>query len=399
MRRELFGPDHEALRQTARTFVEREVVPHQDAWLEKGLVDRSAWLAAGAQGLLGIAVPAELGGAGDPDFRYRLVLMEELARVGSSSFNAGTCVQDDLVVPYLVDLGTSEQQTAWLPRLCSGEAIGALAMTEPGAGSDLRAIRTTAVRDGSGPDPGWRLSGSKTFITNGILADVVIVFARTDPEAGSRGYSLFLVDSTAPGFRHGRKLEKLGLRGNDTAELFFDDIVLPAAALLGAEGRGLMHLMERLPRERMSIAATSYAFARAAFDWTVEYCFERRAFGSPIGDFQHSRFTLAELATELDVACAYLDRAVLALNDGTLSAVDAAKAKWWLSDLHNRVVDRCVQLHGGYGFMWEFPITRAFADARIQPIFGGTNEIMKEIIGRDIASNAKGGPMTTRKAT
>ncbi|ADP82187.1 acyl-CoA dehydrogenase family protein [Pseudofrankia inefficax] len=390
MRRELFGPDHEALRETARTFVEREVVPHQDTWLEKGLVDRSAWLAAGAQGLLGIAAPAEYGGAGEDDYRYRLVLVEELARVGAASFNAGTSAQDDLVVPYLRDLGTAEQQAAWLPRLCTGEAIGALAMTEPGAGSDLQGIRTSAVRDGEG----WRLSGSKTFITNGILADVVIVFARTDPEAGSRGYSLFLVESAADGFRRGRKLEKLGLRGNDTAELFFDDIVLPSTALLGTEGRGLAHLMERLPLERLSIGATSYAFARAAYDWTVEYCFGRRAFGQPIGDFQNTRFTLAEIATELDVAQAYHDRAVLALGDGSLTAVDAAKAKWWLTDLQNRVVDRCVQLHGGYGFMWEYPITRAYADARIQPIFGGTNEIMKEIIGRDIAKRANAGGAT-----
>ncbi|MBL7496690.1 acyl-CoA dehydrogenase family protein [Frankia sp. CNm7] len=387
MRRELFGPDHEALRQTARTFVEREVIPHQDAWLEKGLVDRSAWLAAGAQGLLGIAAPAEYGGAGEEDYRYRMVLIEELARVGAASFNAGTSAQDDLVVPYLRDLGTPEQKASWLPRLCAGEAIGALAMTEPDAGSDLQGIRTSAVRDGDG----WRLSGGKTFITNGILADVVIVFARTDPDAGSRGFSLFLVESAAPGFRHGRKLEKLGLRGNDTAELFFDDIALPATALLGTEGRGLIHLMERLPLERLSIAATSYAFARAAYTWTVDYCFGRRAFGKPIGDFQNTRFTLAELATELDVAEIYLDRAILALGDGSLSAVDAAKAKWWLTDLQNRVVDRCVQLHGGYGFMWEYPITRAYADARIQPIFGGTNEIMKEIIGRDIARQATAG--------
>jgi acyl-CoA dehydrogenase len=379
--RDLFGPDHEALRETAREFVAREVVPHQDHWLEKGLIDRSAWLAAGAQGLLGIAAPAEYGGAGDPDYRYRLVFIEELARVGSASFNAGTCVQDDLVIPYVVDLGTPEQKAAWLPRLCSGEAIGALAMTEPSTGSDLQGIHTTAVRDGDG----WRLSGSKTFITNGILADIVVVFARTNPDAGSRGYSLFLVDSAADGFQHGRKLDKLGLRANDTAELFFDNIALPATALLGTEGGGFGHLMERLPRERLSIAATSLAFADAAFDWTATYCFQRRAFGRPIGDFQHSRFTLAELSTELDVARAYLDSSVLALNEGTFSAVDAAKAKWWMSDLHNRVVDRCVQLHGGYGFMLEYPITRAYADARVQSIFGGTNEIMKEIIGRDIA--------------
>jgi alkylation response protein AidB-like acyl-CoA dehydrogenase len=372
------------LRASVREFAAREIAPYQEKWIADGLIDRSAWLAAGAQGLLGLAVPATYGGAGEPDYRYRLVIMEELARIGAASFNAGTSVQDDLVVPYLLDLGTPEQKEAWLPRLCAGTAIGALALTEPGTGSDLQAVRTSATRQGDG----WLLSGSKTFITNGVLADVVVVFARTDPAAGSRGFSLFLVDRAMPGFDRGRKLEKLGLRANDTAELFFNDVALPATALLGEVGRAFEHIMVRLPRERMSIATTSLAAAQAAFEWTYAYCFERRAFGQPIGDFQHSRFTLAEMSTELDVARAYIDRAVLALNDGTLSAVDAAKAKWWMSDLQQRIVDRCLQLHGGYGYMLEYPIARAFADARIQPIYGGTNEIMKEIIGRDLAKHA-----------
>lgn len=377
MQRDLYDRDHELFRQSVREFLVREVVDHRQRWDDEGLIDRSAWLAAGKQGLLGIAAPEHLGGGGIPDFRYRVVIMEEFARVGASSLNAGTSVQDDLVLPYLQDLGTETQQQQWIPRLCSGEAIGALALTEPGAGSDLQGISTKARQDGDT----WILTGQKTFITNGIHADVVIVFART----GADGFSLFLVESDRPGFRRGRKLDKIGLRGNDTAELFFDDIALPSANLLGVQGKGFAHLMERLPRERMSIAATSLATAQSAFDWTRAYCFERKAFGRPIGDFQATRFTLAELKTSLDVGWALLDKAVTHLNDGRLTAVDAAEAKWWLTDLQQQVVDRCVQLHGGYGYMLEYPIARAYLDARIQPIYGGTNEIMKEIIGRSLA--------------
>lgn len=377
MQRDLYDRDHELFRQSVREFLVREVVDHRQRWDDEGLIDRSAWLAAGKQGLLGIAAPEHLGGGGIPDFRYRVVIMEEFARVGASSLNAGTSVQDDLVLPYLQDLGTETQQQQWIPRLCSGEAIGALALTEPGAGSDLQGISTKARQDGDT----WILTGQKTFITNGIHADVVIVFART----GADGFSLFLVESDRPGFRRGRKLDKIGLRGNDTAELFFDDIALPSANLLGVRGKGFAHLMERLPRERMSIAATSLAAAQSAFDWTRAYCFERKAFDRPIGDFQATRFTLAELKTSLDVGWAFLDKAVTHLNDGRLTAVDAAEAKWWLTDLQQQVIDRCVQLHGGYGYMLEYPIARAYLDARIQPIYGGTNEIMKEIIGRSLA--------------
>jgi acyl-CoA dehydrogenase len=383
MARLLFEAEHEALRDSVKTFIGREVAPHTAAWEEQGLVDRSAWLAAGAAGLLGIGAPSQLGGGGEPDYRYRMVLMEELSRAGASSLNAGISAQDDLVLPYLTDLGTPAQQAEWTPRLCSGQAIGALAMTEPHAGSDLRAVRSTARREGDG----WSLSGSKTFITNGILADVVIVFARTPGSQGKEEFSLFLVPTDSPGFRRGKKLAKLGLKGNDTAELFFDEVRLDDDALLGERGAGFRHLMERLPRERISIAATSLALAQAAIEWTIAYCFEREAFGSRIGDFQNTRFVLAELTTAVEVGEAYLDQAVLRLNAGTLTAVDAAKAKWWLSDLVNRTVDRCVQLHGGYGYMLEYPIAQAYADARIQSIFGGTNEIMKEIIGRDLASS------------
>jgi acyl-CoA dehydrogenase len=375
-----YEPVHEALRESVATFIDREITPNRERWDEQGLIDRAAWTAAGAAGLLGMGAPVQFGGGGQPDYRFRMVLIEELIRSGAGSFNAGTSVQDDLVIPYLVDLGTPEQLAQWLPALCSGAAIGALALTEPGAGSDLRSVRTAARREGDG----WVLSGSKTFITNGYLADVAIVFART----GDEGFSLFLVPTTAEGFRRGNKLSKLGLRGNDTAELFFDEVRLSQASLLGTLGSGFSHLMERLPRERISIAATSLALAQSSLEWTLEYCFNRKAFGKRIGDFQNTRFVLAELATAIDVAGTYLDRAVQELNAGRLSAVDAAKAKWWLSDLAKRTVDECVQLHGGYGYMLEYPIARAYADARIQSIFGGTNEIMKEIIGRDLATGA-----------
>lgn len=380
MERNLYDSDHELFRGTVREFVAREVIPHRERWENEGMVDRTAWTAAGDLGLIGVAAPTEYGGGGVADFRYRMVVIEELCAADSNSFNAGISAQDDLVLPYLMDLGSPEQHARWIPALCSGSAIGALAMTEPDAGSDLRAIRTTAKRTAEG----WVLDGQKTFITNGILADVVIVYARTESDDGTQGFTLFLVDATTPGFQRGRKLEKLGLRGNDTAELVFDNIVLTDADVLGTVGGGFGHLMERLPLERLSIAATSLASAQSAFDWTRAYTSERKAFGQRIDGFQNSRFVLAEIATELDVAWAYMDRSITLLNAGELTAVDAAKAKWWISDLQQRVVDRCLQMHGGYGYMLEYPISRAYTNARIQPIFGGTNEIMKEIIGRDL---------------
>ena len=379
LERDVYDADHHDFRTAVRGFVEREIAPHVEEWDEAGLVDRTAWLAAGGQGFLGIAVPEDLGGGGESDFRFRMILMEEYARVGATSFSAGTSVQDDLVMPYLLDLGTTEQQSEWLPKLCAGSAIGALALTEPDAGSDLQAIRTKAVRDGSD----WLLSGSKIFISNGIQADVLIVLART-----ADATSLFLVRGDAPGFRRGRKLDKIGLRGNDTAELVFENVPLPGDALLGAEGRGFAHVMERLPVERMAIAAGSYSGAAAAYEWTRRYCFERRAFGKAIGDFQVTRFTLAEMATQLAAGAALLDRSAVQLNAGRLSAVDAAAVKYWLSEMQQQIVTRCLQLHGGYGYMREYAIGRAFADARITPIYGGTSEIMKEIVGRQIASDS-----------
>ncbi|MGG7102108.1 acyl-CoA dehydrogenase family protein [Rhodococcus sp. 24CO] len=383
MRRTLFTEDHEAYRDSVREFIAREVSPHYDDWEENRLVDRSAWLAAGKMGIIGLAVPEQYGGSGELDYRYRYIVAEEIARSATTSFGAGLGLQDDIVIPYIADLGTDEQKQRWLPGMAAGEIICAIAMTEPGTGSDLQGIKTTAVRDGDD----WILNGQKTFITSGIHADIVIVAARTDPSAGSRGFSLLVVERGMEGFTRGRKLHKVGLAGQDTAELSFENVRVPASNLLGTEGGGLIHLMERLPRERLSIAVSAICVARAAYEWTKAYAFDRSAFGKPIGDFQNTRFALAEMLTEIDVTQAYVDNAVLAINDGELSAVEAAQAKWWASELQKRVVDRCVQLHGGYGYMMEYPIGRAYVDSRIQTIYGGTTEIMKEIIGRDIAKN------------
>lgn len=383
MRRTLFTADHDAYRETVREFIAREITPHYDSWEEARLVDRSAWLAAGKMGIVGLVVPEQYGGSGELDYRYRYVVAEEIARTGTTSFGAGLGLQDDIVIPYIADLGTDEQKARWLPGMAAGELICAIAMTEPGTGSDLQGIKTSAVRDGDD----WILNGQKTFITSGIHADIVIVAARTDPEAGSRGFSLLVVERGMDGFTRGRKLHKVGLAGQDTAELSFDNVRVPAGNLLGEEGGGLIHLMERLPRERLSIAVSAISCARAAYEWTKGYAFDRTAFGKPIGDFQNTRFALAEMLTEIDVTQAYVDNAVLAINDDQLSAVEAAQAKWWASELQKRVVDRCVQLHGGYGYMMEYPIARAYVDSRIQTIYGGTTEIMKEIIGRDIAKS------------
>ncbi|MFD4294641.1 acyl-CoA dehydrogenase family protein [Rhodococcus sp. NPDC058505] len=382
MKRTHFEADHEDYRNTVREFLAREVEPHYLQWEEDRLIDRSAYLAAGKSGILGLGVPEQFGGSGVTDYRFRHVVAEEIARTGSTSFGASLSLQDDIVIPYLLHLGTDAQKERWLPRLASGELIGAIAMTEPGAGSDLQGIRTTAVRVGDE----WVINGQKTFITNGIHSDLVIVVCRTDPNAGSKGFSLIVVERDAPGFSRGRKLHKVGLAAQDTAELVFEDVRVPAQNLLGTEGRGFVHLMENLPLERIGIAVSAITAARAAYEWTTAYAFERKAFGNPIGDLQNTRFALAEMLTEIEVTESHVDRCVIALNAGELTAVDASKAKWWASELQKRVVDRGVQLHGGYGYMMEYPIGRAYVDARIQTIYGGTTEIMKEIIGRDIAA-------------
>jgi alkylation response protein AidB-like acyl-CoA dehydrogenase len=378
MQRDIFDAEHDAFRDLARTFIAKEITPFHDQWERDGQVSRDVWLAAGKAGLLGTDVPEEYGGGGVADFRYNAVLTEELTRAGASGI--GFPLQNDVVAPYLLRLATDEQKRRWLPGFCSGEIITAIAMTEPGTGSDLQGIQTNARRS----DDGWILNGAKTFITNGILADLVIVVARTDPDAGSRGFTLLVVERGMPGFERGRRLQKVGLKAQDTAELSFTDVHVPHANVLGEPGGGLIALMQNLAQERLSIAVGCAAGAARALELTVEYTKERTAFGKPVSSFQNTRFELAEIATEADVTQAFVDRCIAELVAGRLDAVDAAKAKWWASDVLKRVVDRCVQLHGGYGYMLEYPIAKAFVDSRVQSIFGGTNEIMKEIIGRQL---------------
>jgi alkylation response protein AidB-like acyl-CoA dehydrogenase len=376
----LYEADHEAFREIARTFVAKEIVPHHAEWEAAGLVPRELFAAAGAQGLLGMAVPEEYGGGGVPDFRFNAVLAEELMRAGVAGSGNGLTLQNDVCLPYFLDLATDEQKTRWLPGIVSGELITAIAMTEPATGSDLASIATTARRDGEH----YVVNGAKTFITNGINADVVIAAVKTDPTQRHKGMSLLVIERGMAGFTRGRNLDKLGQHAQDTAELSFTDVRVPVANLLGEEGHAFAHLVDRLPQERLGIAVAATAAAAAALEWTLEYVRDRTAFGQPIGSFQNSRFVLAEIATEVDLAQHYVDDCVRALNAGELSAVDAAKAKWWCTELQGRVVDRCLQLHGGYGYMNEYPIARAYADARITRIYGGTTEIMKEVVGRDL---------------
>jgi alkylation response protein AidB-like acyl-CoA dehydrogenase len=383
MHRDLYDADHDAYRATVREFLAREVVPHQHDWDRDRWIDRAVFARAAKAGIYALQIDEDYGGAGESDYRYRMVVCEEVARVNAYSFGLTVSLQDDLVLHYLLDLTNDEQKQRWLPGFASGELIGALAMTEPGAGSDLRGIRTTARRDGDH----WILNGQKTFISSGIMADLVVVAARTDTTGGSGAFSLFVIERGTPGFERGRKLEKIGLPAQDTAELFFHDALVPAENLLGEEGRGLQYLMSHLPRERLGVTAKAIANTRAIFDLTVEYCRQRTAFGQPLTGQQHIRFELAEMATEIDVTQAYADKSVLAFNKGELTAIDAAKGKWYVSELQKRVIDRCLQLHGGYGYMAEYPVARAFVDTRVQTIYGGTTEIMKEIIGRDIAAD------------
>jgi long-chain-acyl-CoA dehydrogenase len=380
VKRDIFTADHEAYRSAVRSYLEREITPNVERWEQERNVDRRAWKVAGQQGVIGMLVPEEHGGPGEPDFRYRYVVAEEFAFAGANSPAAGFALQDDIAIPYILEFGSAGQKSRWLPGMAAGELIGAIGMTEPGTGSDLQGIRTTAVLDGDH----YVVNGSKTFITNGINADLAIVVCRTSPERGARALSLLVVESGTPGFSRGRKLAKLGLHAQDTGELFFDNVRVPAGNLLGAEGDGFAQLMHQLPRERLSIAIAGVAGARAAVNWTVAYTKERSAFGKPVASFQNTQFTLASAVTEVDVLEAYVDKAVLALNAGELSAVDAAKAKLWATDVQNRVINDCLQLFGGYGYMTEFPIARAWADARVSQIYGGTNEVMKLIIGRDL---------------
>ncbi len=378
MRRDIFTGEHEAFRDMVRQFIAREVTPYHEQWERDGVVSRDVWRAAGRAGLLGIDIDEKYGGGGNPDYRYYAVMNEEFARAGATGpmFN----VHNDMIGRYLDRLCTPEQRERWLPGYCSGDLIAAIAMTEPGAGSDLQGIRTTAIRTGDH----YVLNGQKTFISNGQLADIVIVVARTDPAQGYKGISLLVVERDMPGFARGRNLDKIGLHAQDTSELFFTDVRVPAASLLGAEGGGFVALMQNLPRERVTIGVFALGVAEKAFEDTLAYVKQRQAFGQPIGSFQHSRFLLAELATELAVARAFTDKAIAAHCDDELSTQEASMVKWWNTELCNRVTDRCVQLHGGYGYMREYPVARAWADSRVQSIFGGTTEIQKEIIGRGL---------------
>ncbi|HEX2771328.1 MAG TPA: acyl-CoA dehydrogenase family protein [Micromonosporaceae bacterium] len=378
MEQHLYEPVHEEFRSLCREFLAREAVPHHERWEAAGIVDRDVWRKAGAAGLLGMDVDEEYGGGGQRDFRFNTVLVEEIVGAGCSGLGFG--LHNDVVAPYLTDLTTDEQRKRWLPGFCSGDIVTAIAMSEPGAGSDLAGIRTTAVRDGSD----WILNGQKTFITNGEMADLVVVVAKTATDQGAHGVSLIAVETGTPGFSRGRRLAKVGLKANDTAELFFDDCRVPADNLIGTENHGFYHLMANLPRERLGIAVAAVAAAERLLGITLDYARSREAFGRPIGKFQHNRFLLAELDTEVTIARTFVNHCISEFNAGRLSVVDAAKAKWWTTELQNRVADRCVQLHGGYGYMLEYPVAKAWPNSRVQTIYGGTTEIMKEIIGRGL---------------
>jgi len=380
MRRTLFDDEHDLFRDSVRRFIATEAAPHNERWEEAGIVDRELFTAAGAHGFLGMAAPERFGGGGVDDFRHNLVIAEEVQRGGVNAAGLGWTLHNDICLPYFLSLCTDEQKGRWLPGICSGELITAIAMTEPGIGSDLASMTTTARRDGDD----YVVNGSKTFITNGINADLVITAVKTDPAQRHRGMSLVVLERGMAGFERGRNLDKIGMHAQDTAELFFTDVRVPVGNRLGDEGEGFRYLVTNLPQERLSIAATAVAAARTAFDETLAYVKERRAFGQPVGSFQNSRFRMAEMATEIEIGESFVDRCVLALNVGELTAEEASMAKWWCTELQGRVADACVQLHGGYGYMTEYPVARAYADARITRIYGGTTEIMKEIIGRSL---------------
>jgi acyl-CoA dehydrogenase len=378
--RTLFQPDHQAFADSFRRFIEKEVTPHHAAWEDQGYVAREVWSQAGANGFLCMSLPEEYGGAG-ADKLYSVAQMEELARAGTTGIGFG--LHSEIVAPYILHYGTEEQKQEYLPQMASGSVVGAIAMSEPAAGSDLQGIKTTAIKSADGSH--YVLNGSKTFITNGWHADLVIVVAKTDPAAGAKGTSLFQVERGMPGFEKGQRLKKMGMKAQDTSELFFTDVKVPAANLLGGpamEGRGFICLMEQLPWERLQIAITAVAAAQAAIDWTVDYVKQRKVFGQSVAAFQNTRHTLAELQTQVQVARVFVDKCCELIVRDQLDTQTASMAKYWTTDLQCKVMDECVQLFGGYGYMWEYPITRAYADARVQRIYGGTNEIMKEVIAR-----------------
>ena len=378
--RELFDDVHESFRESVAAFVAKEMVPHYLDWEKAGIAPRSLFAEAGKFGFVGMAVPERFGGGGSTDFRFNVVLAEELAAAGIGGAGLGLTLHNDITTPYFIEYCNEEQAARWLPGIADGTLITAIAMTEPGTGSDLAGIATTAVRDGDE----YVLNGSKTFITNGINSDLVIVAAKTDPTQRHTGMSLLVVERGMAGFERGRNLEKIGMHSQDTAELFFNDVRVPVANRLGDEGKAFTYLTGNLAQERLSIAVTGVATARAALGWTVEYVKERRAFGTSISSFQNTKFTLAEVATAVDVAQAFVDQCVVRLNAGTLTAAEAAQAKYWCTDLQQKTVNECLQMFGGYGYMLEYPIARAYADARITSIYGGTTEVMKTIIAKSI---------------
>lgn len=377
LERTVFSEEHNIFRATARRFYEEHIIPNHAQWEKDGQIDREAWREAGRQGLLCMSMPEQYGGV-SADKLYSIIMMEEQARAGTSG--PGFSLHSEIVAPYILNYGSEEQKTKFLPKLVSGEMIGAIAMTEPAAGSDLQGVKTRAVKDGDD----YIINGSKTFITNGYMCDLVIVVAKTDPEAGAKGTTLFLVEADRAGFDKGRNLDKLGLKAQDTAELFFDDVRVPASNMLGGEGKGFFCLMQELAWERLQIAIGATSTMEAVLEETIEYTKDRKAFGKSVIQFQNSKFKLAEAKTEVQIARVFVDKCIEQLMKGELDVTTAAMAKYWCSDLENKVIDECLQLHGGYGFMWEFRVARSYADARVQRIYGGTNEIMKELISRSL---------------
>ncbi len=379
MKREIYDEDHEAFRSSVREFLERSVIPNVEQHAVDKAIPREFWLEAGKQGFLGLEIPEEYGGAGADDYRFNAVMAEELSKVNAA---LGSCwgIHADITAPYIVAMGTEEQKQRWLPGVAAGEILLAIGMTEPSGGSDLAALKTTAVKDGDD----WVINGSKTFITNGYSADLVVTAVRTDPEKGARGITLFANPADAPGFSRGRKLDKVGQDESDTAELFFEDVRLGEDHIIGELGGGFIAMMQKLPQERLGCSISNVAHAKQILLETIQYTKDRKAFGAPIGTFQHNKFLMAELVTSIEVAEAYIDQCVIAHDKGELTPVDAAKAKWWSSQVQNDVLDHCVQLHGGYGFMNEYRVARAWRDARVSKIWAGSNEIMKELIGRDL---------------
>lgn len=375
--RTLFTEDHNMFRESFRRFVENEIVPFHADWEEQGYVDREIWKKAGANGFLCTSMPEEYGGAG-ADKLYSVIMMEELARVNATGIGFG--LHSEIVAPYINRYGSEEQKKRYLPKMATGELVGAIAMSEPGAGSDLQGVKTTALREGDQ----YVINGSKTFITNGWHADIVIVVAKTNPAAGAKGTSLVMVERGMKGFEKGKRLKKVGLKAQDTSELFFDNVRVPVSNILGQEGQGFIYLMQELPWERMQIAISGVENAQAAIGWTIDYVKDRKVFGTNVASFQNTRFKLAEMQTEVQIARVFVDKCLELLLAGKLDTATASMAKYWVSDLQCKVIDECVQLHGGYGYMWEYPIGRAFADSRVQRIYGGTNEIMKEVITRSM---------------